>query len=107
MPTKKKPKRIKLELSKLEEQHIINEPRKLICVGKTEETIAILEYLKGKHDDDLVLEVRPKQKKLYIFVAEIKGHVCVRSKWINGKNYKKYYSVIFARNLDGSLKMWT
>ena len=102
----KKPKIIKLDICQVEVDHIFSEPRFTVCIGKTEETLEILEPLKGPHDGDLALELKPEKKKFDVLIAEIKGHVSVKRKWIMGKYWSKYYSIRFEKNMDGTLKIW-
>lgn len=93
------------KLNKNEIAHIVDEPRDLLLLPKTQTTEPVYEQLKGKHDGDLILEMVCGKDKTCIEVAEIIGHVTVRRKWIRGEYWKRYYSIRFARNIDKTLKI--
>lgn len=93
------------KLNKNEIAHIVDEPRDLLLLPKTQTTEPVYEQLKGKHDGDLILELRCGKDKTCIEVAEIIGHVTVRRKWIRGEYWNRYYSIRFARNIDHTLKI--
>jgi len=100
-----KPKFIKLDLGKDIIAHVLNEPRDLIFVPKTEKYVDILDDLKGDHDGDLAIEMKHGKKSVCVLIAKIGEHVAINKKFIMGERWRKYYSVRLDRNLDKTLKI--
>jgi len=91
---------IKLKTKKAILEHIRDEPRYFFMVGHTDETEELLEPLKGKHDGDLILELKAGNLKLELDVVEVQGYVSVRKKFIDGRRWRHYYGLKFRKPID-------
>lgn len=94
------PKVIKMKTKKAILEHTRDEPRYFFKVGKTPEMTELLEPLKGKHDGDLILELKAGNLKLELEVVEVQGYVCIHKKFIDGRRWKHYYGLKFRKPED-------